>query len=73
LTDSIYISADYAIIRLSITSKFEIKLLRVRRGRREREGGWRREETLADNKLGKKYILSQSIVFVFVIFNLVNP
>jgi hypothetical protein len=43
LTDSIYISADYGIIRrysqLSITNKFEIKLLRVRRGGREREGG----------------------------------
>jgi hypothetical protein len=46
LTDSIYISIDYTIIRrynrLSITNKFEIKLLPVRRGGRERESGWRR-------------------------------
>jgi hypothetical protein len=60
LTDSIYIPADYAIIRrynrLSITNKFEIKLLRVRRGGREREGGWRKEERLAGNKLGKKLL-----------------
>jgi hypothetical protein len=45
LTESIYISADYAIIRrynlLSITNKFEIKLLRGRRGKKE---GWREEE-----------------------------
>jgi hypothetical protein len=43
LTDSIYISADYAIIRrynlLSITNKFEIKLLRVRRKERWSEKG----------------------------------
>jgi hypothetical protein len=60
LTDSIYISADYAIIRryngLSITYKFEMTLLRVRRGGREREGGWNREERLAGNKLGKKLL-----------------
>jgi hypothetical protein len=58
LTVSIYISADYAIIRRynrqSITNKFKIKLLRVRRGGREIECGWRREERLANNKLGKK-------------------
>jgi hypothetical protein len=58
LTQAIYISADYAIIgrynRLSITKKFEIKFLRVRRGGKEREGGWRREERLAGNKLGEK-------------------
>jgi hypothetical protein len=52
--------ADYAVIRsynrLSITNKFEIKLLRVKRGGREREGGWRREERLAGNKLGKKFL-----------------
>jgi hypothetical protein len=57
LTDSKYISADYAVIRrynrLSITYKFEIKILRVRRGGRER---WRREERLAGNKLGKKLL-----------------
>jgi hypothetical protein len=39
---------------MSITNKFEIKLLRVRRRGREREGGWRREARLAGNKLGKK-------------------
>jgi hypothetical protein len=43
LTDSRYILADYAIIRrynrLSITNKFEIKLLRVRRGGRWLEKG----------------------------------
>jgi hypothetical protein len=60
LTDSIYLSAVYAIIRrnnrLSIRNKFEIKLLHVGRGGREREGGWRREERLAGNKLGKKLL-----------------
>jgi hypothetical protein len=34
----------------------EIKLLGVRRGGREREGGWWREERLAGNKLGKKLL-----------------
>jgi hypothetical protein len=40
LTDSIYISADNAIIRslMSITKKIEIKLLRVKR--EKREGRW---------------------------------
>jgi hypothetical protein len=42
--------------RLSITNKFEVKLLSVRRGGREREGDWRREERLAVNKLGKKLL-----------------
>jgi hypothetical protein len=37
---------------LSITNKFEINLLRERRGGREREGVWRREERFAGNKLG---------------------
>jgi hypothetical protein len=52
--------SDHAIIRrynrLSITKKIEINLLGVRRGGREREGGWRREERLAGNKLGKKLL-----------------
>jgi hypothetical protein len=60
LTGSIYISADSAIIKrynwLSIAHKFEIKILRVRNGGREREGGWGREERFAGNKLGKKLL-----------------
>jgi hypothetical protein len=51
LTDSIYILGDYDI--MSITKTFEIMLLRVRRGGREREGSWRREERLGSNKLLK--------------------
>jgi hypothetical protein len=60
LTDSIYISADYAIIRrynrLSIPKKLEIKLLLVRRGGRDRQDVQRWEERLADNKLGKNWL-----------------
>jgi hypothetical protein len=55
LTDSIYIGANYAIIRslLRLANKFEIKLLRVRRGGREREGRCGRVERLTGNKLGE--------------------
>jgi hypothetical protein len=38
------------------TNKIEIKLLPVRRGGSERDGGGRREERLAGNKLGKKLL-----------------
>jgi hypothetical protein len=33
-----------------------MKLLRVRRGGRERDDGWGREERLTGNKLGKKLL-----------------
>jgi hypothetical protein len=72
LNDSIHISADYAIIRrynrLSITNKFEIKLLLVRRVEREREGGWSRKERLTGNKLGMKFkIADPSILIEFIL------
>jgi hypothetical protein len=53
LTDSLYISASSGDTK---TNKFEIMLLPVRRGGRETKGGWRREERLPGNKIGRKLL-----------------